>query len=308
MTAALDVEKFAKVQALARAGATAGERHAAQSRLNAMAKAAGMTVEDAIRRCASASKPDPAAEAARRSWEQMRTNPISVKRRSRLVDLYGSEERAKGAIFADTPREAALRAAVEPFRVQRETTGWRIGSLMGWGGGSASSLAASIIDAIKSAWPMPATVRGGLREYQEWRDLGDDRASIEPWYDDADFVRARIALLEVVLDKLPAGSLDDMMARLDWMGIVHDNDIYRDVSEDAAWLATLRADVIRLNEGARSGERYPVHSEHLTASGRRALVLSMLDSPETSGLPDREIARRVGVSPTTVGKLRRAAR
>ncbi|HMO31240.1 MAG TPA: hypothetical protein PKD06_18165, partial [Enterovirga sp.] len=161
-----------------------------------------------------------------------------------------------------------------------------------------------------------------------------------------DFVRARIALLEVALDKLPAGSLDDVMARLDWMGIVYESDIYRDASEDAAWLATLRADVARLAEGSAqsahpssvqngqaqgsadcahpSSERHlhdmgdlgqdraapaaGVHSRHPTASGRRALVMSILDSPETSGLSDREIARRAGVSPTTVGKLRRVAR
>ena len=41
----LDVEKFRKVQALARSGATAGERAAAMSRLDAMAKTARMSVE-----------------------------------------------------------------------------------------------------------------------------------------------------------------------------------------------------------------------------------------------------------------------
>ncbi|HEV7246574.1 MAG TPA: phosphoadenosine phosphosulfate reductase family protein [Shinella sp.] len=42
---------------------------------------------------------------------------------------------------------------------------------------------------------------------------------------------------------------------------------------------------------------------HRTASQRREEVLSILDA--TPDLPDREIARRVGVSPQTVGNLRR---
>jgi DNA-binding CsgD family transcriptional regulator len=42
----------------------------------------------------------------------------------------------------------------------------------------------------------------------------------------------------------------------------------------------------------------------MTATQKRAAVLSILDG-EDAGLSDREIARRVGVSPQTVGNLRR---
>ena len=38
---------------------------------------------------------------------------------------------------------------------------------------------------------------------------------------------------------------------------------------------------------------------------RRQLVRDLLSNPETAGLKNREIGRRVGVSPTTVGNIRR---
>ncbi len=44
----LDLEKFRKVRALADAGSTAGERAAAKSRLEAMARKAGLTLSEAL--------------------------------------------------------------------------------------------------------------------------------------------------------------------------------------------------------------------------------------------------------------------
>ena len=49
-------------------------------------------------------------------------------------------------------------------------------------------------------------------------------------------------------------------------------------------------------------------SEIRTAGDRRRAVLAALVDPVTSALSAREIARRVGVSPTTVGNLRRRVR
>lgn len=325
VTAALDVDRFRKVQALARDGATVGERAAAAAHMNDMARRAGLSVEDAIRRCGAPAKADPAKEAeqaARRQWQSMRSNPKKVARRSRLVDLYGSEEKAAKAIFADTPHEAALRQAVEPSRVRKATTGWPIGSMMGWNGGVISKLTPSILDAIQRAFPMPATVRGVWAEYCEWRDLESDRDSINPYYEDPDFVRARMGLLEARLDNLPATSSDDVLARLDWMAHIHADGPYRDVHDDMAWIATLRADVMRFMPSAQHGAVQTGRADAangvapegiqtgraadpLRASDRRRALLSVLDTVEGAALSDREIARRFGVSPSTVGKLRR---
>ena len=46
---------------------------------------------------------------------------------------------------------------------------------------------------------------------------------------------------------------------------------------------------------------------HATATARRAEVERLLSDPATATLPDRKIARRVGVSPQTVGNIRRRA-
>jgi hypothetical protein len=40
-------------------------------------------------------------------------------------------------------------------------------------------------------------------------------------------------------------------------------------------------------------------------AGLSVAARDLLSNPSTAGLSDREIARRAGVSPTTVGKLRR---
>ena len=45
----------------------------------------------------------------------------------------------------------------------------------------------------------------------------------------------------------------------------------------------------------------------VTATARSAEVLRLLSDMQTAALPDREIARRTGVSPQTVGNIRRRA-
>ena len=48
-----------------------------------------------------------------------------------------------------------------------------------------------------------------------------------------------------------------------------------------------------------------VHNRHiLTTTERREAILGMLSYTDTVALSDREIARRVGASPQTVGNLR----
>ena len=48
----------------------------------------------------------------------------------------------------------------------------------------------------------------------------------------------------------------------------------------------------------------PVHSAQGGTGRRRAAVIALLENPETTGLSNREIARRVGVSPQTVSNWR----
>jgi DNA-binding NarL/FixJ family response regulator len=77
---------------------------------------------------------------------------------------------------------------------------------------------------------------------------------------------------------------------------IHKNDLLR--------FATLRTDIERM--GARLHEQNAAnvqsgHPHRLTRSERHAVIRELL----TDGLSDREVARRLGISPTTVGAVRR---
>jgi|UPI00055DC84C hypothetical protein len=67
MSIAFDVDKFRKVRALAEAGSTVGERAAAKSRLEAMARKAGLSLKEAFLH------DDPDKGSSKNSWtaEQM---------------------------------------------------------------------------------------------------------------------------------------------------------------------------------------------------------------------------------------------
>lgn len=165
--------------------------------------------------------------------------------------------------------------------------------------------------AVLDAWPIPETVAGVWAEFAEAEKLSNDRNDLDDGnYDDFDFIRARSYVLESLLDTMPARSFSDILARLSWMNHLNDRGWSRDVREDAALLATLRADIDRQASNVDTPIRSDttveaVHCGHATASDRRRAALSILDDLGTR-LSDREIGRRVGISPTTVGKLRRS--
>lgn len=290
----LDTEKFRKVDALARGGATPGERAAAMSRLDVMASAAGMTVDDARERAGSVTEEEKVAAHFRREHDRMRADPRRRERRRILAERYGSDDAAEEAIATETQREAALRRAVDQHVVRAKTTGWAMGSICGWEGGR--DMPDFVRAAVEGAYAMPTKVAAIWTEYREWEELHADRDAFDPWYDSPVWDRAREHVLEIALDTIPAADLADVMARMDWLAFAHDRGFHRDVRDDLRWLATLRADVLNL---------HAVQGGHSTAKDRRAHAMSILDTAAGAALSDREIARRAGVSPTTVGKLRR---
>lgn len=85
--------------------------------------------------------------------------------------------------------------------------------------------------------------------------------------------------------------------------------------QDAEWLRPLleRLGLWRPEPVPTAGQReFPAPHQApsagpATATARREEVLRLLSNPDTASLSDREIARRVGVSPTTVGTLRKRA-
>lgn len=323
MSAALDLDRFTKVRTLMTGGATPGERYAAKTRAEALAKKAGISFASACARADAANpKPQgnpfgsaegfasafsdfmnrPEMQAQREASERLR----KVKLRAVLKE-YGSEE----AVFHPSDRERGLEAACKPFVVVKETTGWRIGSLLGWDGGS--KMPPKVWGAVATAYPMPRTVVGLWAEFAAWEKLADDRDAVAEHDAMPVWIRARCLVLENALDVVPASNLDDMLARQSWMEHLNGQGFSRDIHDDTKLLATIRRDLERLARERPGASVQPsagaaVQNGRSTAAGRRRAILSMLDDPDTCGLSDREIGRRVGVSPTTVGSLRRKAK
>lgn len=328
------LETFAKVRVLHDRTTNPGEKAAAAARLQALASKAGLTVDQAVSRL-DAPKPAPKtrAQATADAFAEFMNRPeFMAQRQARearrraeaaaIVERYGSEE----ALFADTPIETALRAACAPLLGPGET--WRtVHHLDGWGAlASRDRMPASVRAAISRAWPMPETVATTWAEFEAADRLASARYTVDDLCDPHLFVQARQHLLEELLNTLPARDIHDMRARLDWMDHLADGEVSSDPRDDRIRLATLRADIDRMGERVpgrdpapvqnghqpdpdalpRSQSRPAVHSGHPrrpTRPERHAAIRALI----ADGHTDREVARRLGISPTTVGAVRRAA-
>ncbi|KMO39067.1 hypothetical protein [Methylobacterium aquaticum] len=352
MTAGL--ETFAKVRALHDRASTPGEKAAAAGRMEALARSAGMTVAEAVSKLDGATVPpqprsffeDLFNSPEQKAWQAERDRE-RASRRAELLDVYGSQE----AVFADTPREAAMRAACEPLITRRPITGGEIDTLDGWSGvfDGRSKLPDSVRDAVSGAWPLPRTVAEAWAEFDEAEALDTDRAVFFYEYSPEHWVEARRYVLEELLNTLPARSLNDLRARLSWFDYHNAREIHPDPAEERVRLATLRADIERMgarirerdgnptppvevsrspdpasspvqsgrpvdppdagNQPCEEGASRPAYPSRRTNAEKRRAVLDLLrsnaDDPGNA-VSDREIARRAGVSPQTVGNIRRA--
>lgn len=313
MTAGL--ETFAKVRVLHDSTTSPGEKAAAANRMEALARSAGMTVAEAMSKLDSPSPgmgagfadffdtPYFRAEKARRDRER------EVRWREVLAE-YGSE----AAVFEPTPWERALDAACAPYVVRGETTGWRIGSLLGWNG--FGDPPARIVEAVSGAYRMPATVQKAWSEFQVWEKLSRDReARGTGWGDHPAPVEVRRHLLEQMLDTMPAQGLNDLRARMSWLEWRNELGPGLGQKQERVRLATLRADIERMGQRIREQDATTTDNSDLkpaspvqtgqqarpTRADRHAAIRTLV----AEGHGDREIARRLGISPTTVGTVRR---
>ncbi|MFB0488391.1 hypothetical protein ABIE45_000977 [Methylobacterium sp. OAE515] len=195
MTAAL--KTFAKVRTLHDSTTNPGEKASAAARMTALASKAGTTVAEAVSKL-DTPQPKIPAQAMAESFNaffntpEMRAERAERETRRRIeaatiVQRYGSED----AVFADTPIEAALRAACEPLLGLGET--WETGySLAGWGSlGSRHQMPASLRDAVSRAWPMPETVATAWIEYEATDRLTHERYVVDDYYEPHLFSEAR---------------------------------------------------------------------------------------------------------------------
>lgn len=160
-------------------------------------------------------------------------------------------------------------------------------------------IAPEVINAISEAYPLPPTLDAALSEYLQWDKLYDIR-SLFGTYEHWCWTEARITILRDMLNNRPVCNWEDMNARIAWGRIEAGRGFMASDEERLNHFSRLEADLKTLRtQYCRSS----VQTGHTSTSARRKAVLSILGSqPE---LPDREIARRTGVSPQTVGNLRR---
>ncbi|WP_134724823.1 helix-turn-helix domain-containing protein [Paracoccus luteus] len=296
----LDTDKLRKLHALMTRGATEGERAAAKAKAEGLARAAGLTLDAALSILDASTQPsagNPFAgfadwmEAREPGWktEQARRNAErEAKRLARyqaLLGEYGSEK----ALFAATRPEQLLRKALAPLRAKRN-------GLDGFKDWLAGNPTEAMWQAMRGAVPFPDTLAGIWDELRGWEKLMDDRYCFEPYYETPPHIWARQAALEHLMDRMPAPSFDGLRLRLDWVAHLNAREVIRDNLDDQALVAAMRADLEAL-AAVQSGR----HSR----SSARTQVLALLHGVQR--LSDREIARRVGCSPQTVGNIRRAA-
>lgn len=328
--ATLDIEKLRKVHGLITGGATEGERVAARSRAESIAKAAGLSLEAALSKLdaqAHARPPnifegfDDWMEAkqpgykAREAAKRAERNARDARRRAEVLTVYGSE----AALFAHTEREATLDAAIAHLAtwdhwIDNAGTVHRFAKTLDGQGDEfwrMENITPAIRAAVVGAYPWPETLAGALAEVKDWDRLRLDRALFcgvggGEWNHYCD-VECRVTLLENDLEAgRPASSWDDVQARFDWKRYQEERGWIDPTPRNDPFLDRLEADFafLRANvDTVQSGQAGTQPRVRRTTADKRADVLSMLDAhPELS---DREIARRTGVSPQTVNTWRR---
>ncbi|KAB0571090.1 helix-turn-helix domain-containing protein [Brucella pituitosa] len=310
----LDIERFRKVYALVTGGATEGERAAAKARASKIAAKAGLSFNDAVSKLdAPMQQPKP-----KNIFEDFFNSPDMKAQRSDrqrkdalkrelVLEEYGSIK----AVFDPKPWEVALRMAIEPFSVvmsyactsgvQRQYTAFMDGEQAGImlrGTERAKS-------AIASAFPMPTTIQAAMDEIKAWNKQRWDRALFFEYYEQEPEVYVRQRLVEDFIERQPVQSWDDMEARFAWKKYEFESQWIEPTEREDPFMDRIEADFTILRDLYESGNPHAatVQNGHWTNADKRAAVLSMLDTqPELS---DREISRRLGVSPQTVGNWRR---
>lgn len=329
-----DLSTFAKVRALHDRTDSPGEKASAAAQMRTLARKAGMTVGEAVSKL-DAPKPLPgpapksAARAAADAFNEFFNSPEMLARnaerhrerearRAEILKRYGSRK----AVYAETEREAALRVACKPITVWKRRGDPASCILDGWDSLAFGEKAPPRVrEVVAGGWPLPRTVKEAWDEYRFSEERESERQTLHDYeHFPAPWVEVRRHILEDLLDTLPAAGIGDMLTRQSWLEHLNERGFTRDVNRDAVLLATLRADIERMGKrlreqeaaGVQSGqpEGYPPsgYPSRRTGADKRRDVLALLDSGKSDNAPltDREIARRAGVSPSTVGAIRRA--
>ena len=176
--------RFSKVVALMRSTQHAGEQKAARSRAEAMAVAAGMTLEEALAVVAAPTSEwffdifDRKEDAADRSWKAEQAARRRAKiaawtiRRAALIAKYGSID----AATAPCERERLILAAVARWRTVRDNPRWThtLDGWTGWASAARKEAPAHVIEAIEQAYPLPTTFAQAEAEHDYWTERNQE--------------------------------------------------------------------------------------------------------------------------------------
>jgi Homeodomain-like domain len=343
------LETFAKVRALHDSTTHAGEKANAASRMEALARKAGLTVEEAVskldtqKRTASGSyrpRRTQASDKWRQRQEEAQRQAEEAKaeakrwRAAEAVRKYGSRE----AVFARCAWEQALYEACEPIAVRES---WydpaypeRASLLDGWWNYySLKDMPESVRAAVQAAYPMPQTLKGAWEEARYWTERMHARWEFDDDFDTPAAVQARLLLVSAYLYEWPAANLQEAVLRCEWFKADREaSDFYYTQREEVHFADIVRRDLLEIDHDkacksgtVQTGHSQPgaekesadlhAHEDRLksqtvqtghrptTRAERRAAAAALI----AEGLSDREVARRLGISPTTVGAIRRGA-
>lgn len=323
-------DKMRKTFALWRSTDNDGERQAARAALQRMANDVGATFGDIFNLDDAERRPTDDAAAsmfwgfddfqemkepgykAQCAWEIAAKSAARAARKKALIEKYGSVE----AGLEPCDRERLILIAVKPWRKasKRPHQRWTH-SLDGWHDGISQTIPPHVDAAIRGAYSLPATFAEARAEADYWRlrmiemeDLLDDR------YGDCalDLVaETRMRIVERLIEselvaKTPADVLIRFKLYLDREFSDRDTeiaifkDLERIVTAGAADMSSAPGADISTHEAAHDGatRRSPV-----TVQREQIAAAILADASRT----DRSIARELGCSPTTVGKVRAAA-
>ncbi|MBO0125100.1 hypothetical protein [Agrobacterium sp. OT33] len=235
----LDIERFRKVHALMTGGATAGERSAAKARAEAMAKKAGLTLDEALHRA------DVAQTNAKTHWaddnywnafwqfaqENLRKeNERKQKAEEERRAAYWAEQERKAQArfedaerkfgpadiaFAETERERLLRETLEPIALRKNFSNGEE-YIYGFGDWTGRAPSRSVTDMLNHAYKLPRDILGAWQEHRDWDQLFDRRYAYYNDYDNPIHVLCRLAALEAILDTSPVRCWGDLDLRIAW--------------------------------------------------------------------------------------------
>jgi hypothetical protein len=270
MVSTFHVEKFSKVRRLMEQSASEGERAAAKSRAEELARKAGLSLAEALQQDDAWQKQshnpwaddkywrgfwDSVQAAARKEEEQKRQAEAE-----RMAAYWAEEARKEKArfeeaelkygpaneAFAETERERLLRQTLEPIAIRKKYSNSQETYIGGFGDWTCRHPSAAVTAILNEAYPLPTDLPGAWREFFEWKSLFERRHAYVRDIDEPVHVRCRKAALESILDNMPVRHWGDFDLRMQWQRIQVDR--WHSDGEKLQFLDRLEADIEILRE------------------------------------------------------------